>query len=378
MGTRPQIDFTDRPKRTGQTLYIPNWMVAAAGILLVAIILVIVLMVKGCSGGQGAQAGESGSGSANAQGSKSIVMTLNGSQDTKVLAGESYVESGCHAFDPTDGDITASVQVEGSVDADTPGDYEITYTATNSQGETAQVTRRVHVLEDMEVDTDGITVFMYHYVYTKNDAPEELNTNYILETDLEAQLAWLKENDYYFPSYQELYYYVKGTHSLPAKSVILTFDDAEEGFLTYGIPLLEKYQIPATSFVICDREDAAQKVATYASPYVTFQSHGYALHNAGTTDQGHGGVVYDMTQEEILADLQAARALLGTNDAFAYPYGDYNDAALEAVAEADLWAAFTTDYSQVKPGDDYRRLGRIRVFGDYSLDSFIYQAEHGE
>ena len=31
----------------------------------------------------------------------------------------------------------------------------------------------------------------------------------------------------------------EGKHSLPAKSVILTFDDGEMGFLNVGVPLLE-------------------------------------------------------------------------------------------------------------------------------------------
>ncbi|MCD8028022.1 MAG: polysaccharide deacetylase family protein [Erysipelotrichaceae bacterium] len=102
----------------------------------------------------------------------------------------------------------------------------------------------------MDKNSDGIAVLMYHYVYTKDDIPDSLNSNYILDTDLEAQLQYLSENNYCFPSYQELAAYVKGELTLPEKSVILTFDDGQKGFLNYGIPLLEKYQIPATSFVI--------------------------------------------------------------------------------------------------------------------------------
>lgn len=86
---------------------------------------------------------------------------------------------------------------------------------------------------------------MYHFVYTDNDQPGESadNSNYIKDTVLEEQLAYLRENNYYYPSFRELCAYINGEIDLPEKSVILTFDDAEQGFLDYGVPLLEAYQV---------------------------------------------------------------------------------------------------------------------------------------
>ena len=49
---------------------------------------------------------------------------------------------------------------------------------------------------------------MYHYVYTPDDLPKTINTNYILDSKLEEQLKYLKEQDFYFPSYQELSAYI--------------------------------------------------------------------------------------------------------------------------------------------------------------------------
>ena len=100
---------------------------------------------------------------------------------------------------------------------------------------------------------------MYHYVYTKEDVPENINTNYLLDTDLEDQLAYLTSQNYYFPSYKELYAYIKGEIDLPEKSIILTFDDGQKGFLEYGIPLLEKYQVPATSYIIASKKWGKRK-----------------------------------------------------------------------------------------------------------------------
>ena len=80
-----------------------------------------------------------------------VVMTLGGSADTYVLEGEDYLEAGCHALDPEEGDITSTVVVEkGLPDTSTPGDYSVVYTATTADGSVAQATRTVHVVESFE------------------------------------------------------------------------------------------------------------------------------------------------------------------------------------------------------------------------------------
>ncbi len=100
---------------------------------------------------------------------------------------------------------------------------------------------------------------------------------------LEEQLKWLTDNGYYYPSWFELRAYIDGTHSLPAKSVVLTFDDGQYGFLDYGIPLLEKYKVPATAFLIGDNDNTEEIIHEKASPYIDFQNHSYAMHTGGST-----------------------------------------------------------------------------------------------
>lgn len=328
---------------------------------------------------QNNQAATSSSGDANSDGTANsaskgqIVLTLGGSADTYVAKGEEYIESGCHAFDKTDGNITGQVKTEGSVDASTVGDYKVTYSVTDSQGESASKERTVHVVDDMDKDKDGIPVLMYHYVYTKDDPPKKKDANYLLDTKLEAQLKWLTKNKYYYPSYQELAAYIEGKHSLPRKSVILTFDDGQEGFLKYGIPLLEKYQVPATSFIICNQKKAAQKISDYASEYVSFQSHSYACHQDGHTNIGRGGAIYDKSESQLIKEEKKATELLGTNEAFAYPYGDVSDVAPSALKKAGYLCAFTIHNGRVKKGDDPMQLTRVRMLGESALEGFKAQ-----
>jgi peptidoglycan/xylan/chitin deacetylase (PgdA/CDA1 family) len=303
-----------------------------------------------------------------------IVMTLAGSADTYVKRGESYIEGGCYAHDATDGQITDKVTASGTVDAQTAGDYTITYTVSDSAGYVATATRTVHVVDEVDGgwDTDGIAVFMYHDVYDPANPPEgaTTNQNMISTTSLDEQLQWLNDHSYYYPSWAELAAYIEGKHSLPERSCVLTFDDGTQGFLNLAIPELEKHKIPATSFLICSDADIQDKLWQHASPYVVFQSHSFDMHRAGYTQKGHGGRIFDMSEEDIVADLDRSAQILKTKDAFAYPFGDVSDIAPEAVRDAGFQLAFTTQYGLVQPGDDPMQLKRMRIFGTYGLDSF--------
>jgi hypothetical protein len=75
------------------------------------------------------------------------VITLNGSNPMTVECGTGYVEPGATAADTCDGSVT--VVITGSVSA-SKGTYTVTYTATDSSGNTATATRTVNV-----VDTTG-------------------------------------------------------------------------------------------------------------------------------------------------------------------------------------------------------------------------------
>lgn len=302
---------------------------------------------------------------------KQIVMNLNGSAEAYVKQNQKYIESGCHAIDKVEGDLTEKVKIEGKVDTGKPGQYEIVYKVKNKQGIECSTKRIVHVVseKDFKENINGIPVMMYHYVYTKDDVPKNINTNYLLDTALEEQLAYLTSQNYYFPSYKELYAYINGEIDLPEKSIILTFDDGQKGFLKYGIPLFEKYKVPATSYIIASKngEDIVKK---YASAYISFQSHSYNMHIGGGTI-GHGGIISALTKDEIKDDLRKAQGIVQNTEAFAYPYGDVTEDAKQAVKDVGILCSFSTIYGKVYKGDDSTALKRVRVLGDASLESFI-------
>ncbi|MCL1873726.1 MAG: DUF5011 domain-containing protein, partial [Clostridiales bacterium] len=74
------------------------------------------------------------------------VITLNGLIEVTLEEGNAYIEPGCTAQDCLGVDITAQVNVSGSVNTSVPGAYTITYEVTDAGGNTTRVTRTVTVV----------------------------------------------------------------------------------------------------------------------------------------------------------------------------------------------------------------------------------------
>lgn len=73
-------------------------------------------------------------------------LTLTGDADFTIYAGTRFEDPGCFAMDNVDGDLTDSITVEADVVWYRKGTYPVTYTVTDSHGNTAQLQRLVHVV----------------------------------------------------------------------------------------------------------------------------------------------------------------------------------------------------------------------------------------
>ncbi len=99
-------------------------------------------------------------------------ITLNGLAILNINQGESYTELGAIAHDNTDGNLT--VTISGSVDTSTVGTYTLTYTATDSAGNSVQSTRKVTVLDItapiITINGDNPMILNQHDSYTEAGA----------------------------------------------------------------------------------------------------------------------------------------------------------------------------------------------------------------
>jgi len=72
------------------------------------------------------------------------VIILNSGVDT-IVVGQTWIDSGAQVLDNSNEII--EVVVTNSVDLNTPGEYIVTYSATDSSGNQSEITRYVNVIE---------------------------------------------------------------------------------------------------------------------------------------------------------------------------------------------------------------------------------------
>lgn len=90
-------------------------------------------------------------------------ISLSGDSRIFVKLGENYSEPGYSATDNADGDLTAKVVVNGSVDTNRIGAYTITYTSTDSSNNVSTVKRTVYVYAPQgstNVEPNGKIVYL--------------------------------------------------------------------------------------------------------------------------------------------------------------------------------------------------------------------------
>lgn len=225
-------------------------------------------------------------------------------------------------------------------------------------------------LNNGKKSNNSLAVLMYHYFYDASKGENGKNANYMEISKFEEQLKYLSENDYYYPTWQEVEDFVNGKIDLPKKSVVITMDDGKDSVFKLAVPILDKYKIPATAFIITKNFDE-NKLKTYKNSMIDFQSHTDNMHRAGGSI-GHGGIFPALSVEEGVEDLKTSiRKLDGNSDALAYPYGDNTPTTWKAVKQAGFKLAFTTENKKVKPGMNQYALPRVRMYKDITIKGFI-------
>ncbi len=225
-----------------------------------------------------------------------------------------------------------------------------------------------------------VPVILYHHVLKEDDINKynRKNNATISLENFERQMKYLHDNGYNTITNYELEEFIKGKINLPKKSVVIHFDDGYLSNTHYAYPILKKYNMKATIFIM----GATEKIPYQNfhpkhlqfinfedmddfSDVFSFESHTYDLHRLVD-----GKVRLSIVDKNTLReDLLQNKKLLGAKR-LAYPRGKNNPSIIEEVKSTGHTSAFTVEEQYVKRGTDIYKIPRFSIFPSTSMDDF--------
>ncbi|HEC2148058.1 TPA: intercellular adhesin biosynthesis polysaccharide N-deacetylase [Staphylococcus delphini] len=204
---------------------------------------------------------------------------------------------------------------------------------------------------------------------------KEMSTYSVSKEEFERQIKWLKAHDAHFLTHEELIRYKREGH-FPKRSVWINFDDMDESIYQNAFPILKKYNVPATGFVITGKVGAQNfhnlNLSTLAeleemerSGLWTFQSHTHDLHSLEKGDSK----MLTVPSKMLKYDLQTSNDYIDQHfnrheTAIAYPYGQIDAQAVKTVRDSGFSYGYTLEEKVMSVDDDNYHIPRILVSED--------------
>lgn len=234
-----------------------------------------------------------------------------------------------------------------------------------------------------------ISVLCYHNVITKEEKeklPEDALWSITVE-NFEEEMRYLHEHHYKTLTMDEFIKWKKGEINVPFKSVLITFDDGLLSNYHYAFPILKKYNLNATLFLIGENSEKignmpnkwAGNPMSYMSkeqiektkleyPNVEIYSHTYGMHNIIKD-----GVVSadEYTEKQIEEDIDKYENYMGKTTIIAYPFGVTNENFINELKNKGYKYAFVLgDNKKATRKDDDFRINRINTSTDKKISHF--------
>ncbi len=233
-------------------------------------------------------------------------------------------------------------------------------------------------------NTIRIPIFTFHRLVYDEDKKEKYpHDEWVQSVDVfEEQMEFLYKNNIKTISMDQLYCWYKGLCVFPENTAVVAFDDGNDEDYFLALPILEKYNIKATSFIVGSRVEKEGR-KEYNSKYrrfitqemiedvsetypdLVFQSHSWNLHKKNKRK----GIALSLSEEELYADFEKMSSFGFTY--FAYPYGHYDETFKEVVKENNYKLAFTfgPKYDYITRNDNPYEIPRIKINGESTVDT---------
>lgn len=176
-----------------------------------------------------------------------------------------------------------------------------------------------------------VPVLLYHNFVTAVPEVDPDNFNYInTPQSFEENIKTLIENGYTIISMQDLADSDQGKKELPSKPIIITFDDGYYSNYEYIYPILKKYNVKASIFIITDKVGKEIDGIKYLGWEECLEMQNSGLVEIFSHSKKH--VFYNKLpvrelRDDVIESYELIEEHLGKQDlkVFAYPYGAYTE-----------------------------------------------------
>ena len=218
-----------------------------------------------------------------------------------------------------------------------------------------------------------VPVLLYHSVHPDGGG---LMGRYTMTPPLfRSHLAWIADHGFETLTVSQYVGAIRGTVPLPARPLVVTFDDGYADFLDEAMPVLAEYRIRCTLYVTTRPVGETRRGTLAGRPMLTWPE----LRHLVTLGVEIGGHSHEHAQLDLLPptkaldQVTACKRLLEDHletevRSFAYPHGYNNAATRRAVRRAGYSSACAVKNARSHPDDDPWALARIMFERDDGVD----------
>lgn len=209
-----------------------------------------------------------------------------------------------------------------------------------------------------------LPILMYHYIEYVTDTNDTIRKSLaILPSTFDAQIKTLKDDGYTFLTASQIPDILQGKRALPKKPIILTFDDGYRDFYTDAYPILKKYHVPATAYIVPGFLDRPNYLFTTQLDEIA--KDGLVEIAAHTVNHAY---LKGMSESHAFEEIQESKKMLEDQIhkpvvSFAYPYGAFDLATSKLVEKAGFTNAVSTLPGVELDGKNTYFIFRIRPGG---------------
>lgn len=239
------------------------------------------------------------------------------------------------------------------------------------------VRRQVHRGRWMQI-TRGVPVLMYH-AFSAGRSPGRYTVS---RRSFGRQMRLLAVLRYRVVPFEEIAQALRESRLPPRRAVAVTIDDGYADNAEVARPILRRHRFPATVFVVSERiggrNDWTDEPSLDGLPLLSreqlleLRDEGMRLGAHTRTHASLPEADDERVRWEVGGSREDLEGLAQANvKVFAYPFGRFDDRAVEAVEEARFTGAGTTEPRLARPDENPSLIPRIEVKGDDSVPRFL-------